>query len=60
MTVKLKDIYELFDVVMHIHVDGKFVANSIDIDSNVDLYNELFDKAVKGITVGDYEVAIDC
>lgn len=60
MNVKLKDIYELFDVVLYIYVDGKFVANSMDIDEDKNSYKDLFDKVVKAITVGDGEVAIEC
>lgn len=58
--VKIKDIYDLFDVVLYIYVDGKFVANSMDIDEDKNLYKDLFDKVVKAITVGDGEVAIEC
>ena len=58
--VKIKDIYDLFDVVLHVYVDGKFVANSMDIDEDKNSYKDLFDKVVKAITVGDGEVAIEC
>ena len=60
MNVKLKDIYELFDVVLYIYVDDDFVANSMDIDEDKNSYKDLFDKVVKAITVGDGEVAIEC
>lgn len=58
--VKIKDIYDLFDVVLYVYVDGKFVANSMDIDKDKNSYKDLFDKVVKAITVGDGEVAIEC
>lgn len=58
--VKIKDIYDLFDVVLYVYVDGKFVANSMDIDEDKNSYKDLFDKVVKAITVGDGEVAIEC
>lgn len=58
--VKIKDIYDLFDVVLYIYVDDKFVADSMEIDEDKDSYKDLFDKVVKAITVGDGEVAIDC
>lgn len=58
--VKIKDIYDLFDVVLYIYVDDDFVANSMDIDEDKSSYKDLFDKEVKAITVGDGEVAIEC
>ena len=58
--VKIKDIYDLFDVVLYIYVDGKFIASSMDIDEDKNSYKDLFDKVVKAITVGDGEVAIEC
>lgn len=58
--VKIKDIYDLFDVVLYIYVDGKFIASSMDIDEDKSSYKDLFDKVVKAITVGDGEVAIEC
>lgn len=58
--VKIKDIYDLFDVVLYVYVDGNFVANSMDIDEDKNSYKDLFDKVVKAITVGDGEVAIEC
>lgn len=58
--VKIKDIYDLFDVVLHIYVGDEFVADSMEIDEDKDSYKDLFDKVVKAITVGDGEVAIEC
>ena len=58
--VKIKDIYDLFDIVLYIYVDDKFVADSMDIDEDRSSYKDLFDKEVKAITVGDGEVAIEC
>lgn len=58
--VKIKDIYDLFDVVLYVYVDGKFVADSMEVDEDKDSYKDLFDKVVKAITVGDGEVAIEC
>ena len=58
--VKLKDIYDLFDVVPYVYVDGKLIANNIDIDLDKKEYTNILDKEVKAITVGDGEVAIEC
>lgn len=58
--VKLKDIYDLFDIVLHIYVDDEFIADSMEIDEDKDSYKDLFDKVVKAIIVGDGEVAIEC
>lgn len=58
--VKIKDIYDLFDIVLHIYVDDEFVADSMDIDEDKSSYKDLFDKEVKAIIVGDGEVAIEC
>ena len=56
--VKVKDIINMFDIVVDVYHDDKFVANSIDID---ELNGEhwVMDKEVVNIVVGDCDVVLE-
>lgn len=54
--VKVKDIINIFDVVVDVYHDGVFVTNSIrDLNAG----HWVMDKEVINIVVGDCEVSLE-
>lgn len=54
--VKVKDIINMFDVVVDVYHDGVFVTNSIrDLNAG----HWVMDKEVVNIVVGDCEVSLE-